>query len=481
MRKKIVLSISTILALFLAFTFLKTEKGIKIAAADTIKAAPAADWAGMKNSAVSDLRALLRIQSIRGNELAVCRLLQSILKKEQIASRIISYPGKPDRASLIAELPGSQPTGGLILTGHMDVVEANADDWDHPPYSADMRDGRIHGRGAVDMKGMLMMELYAFLSIHRAKIPLKRKLMFLAIADEESRSIFGAQFLTQKHPEIFTGYEYVLNEGGIGTVDVAVPGAKIFNLQYAEKGLLWLKLKSKGDSGHGSTPPVHYAALDLMHFFQDLENMEKGTTITDETAAFFYQVGEASSFPNSFVLKRSRNPLIKPLLDGFIQSNRHLRAMTSNTRSFTGFQTEASGTNVIAARAAGKVDIRLLPGVTPEQFTERVKKIAEPYGIEVEVEIADPPTVSPIDGELFQVLARVAMNNVPGSHVTPFLSPGTTDSTYLRRLGLKCYGLIPGIFTSDDIDGMHGKNESITVDNLMLGMKIIYETIAAMN
>ncbi len=482
MRKKILITILFLLVLFSVYLTLNFESGIKIANEGSYPVPKEIiDWELISKNAAVDLEGYLKIPSVRGKEKDAALYLKKIFDREKIPSKIIEYPGMPDRASLVAELPAASDKGGVILTNHLDVVEANSKEWTHPPFSGLNINGRIHGRGAVDMKGMAIMQLHAFIQIKKSNIQLKRKLMYLAIADEESRSIYGAKFLVEKHPEIFKGYEYVLNEGGVGTKDVAIKGSKVFNLQYAEKGILWLKFIAKGISGHGSTPNKRYATLDLIHFLADLQDLETGITITDETSKFFYQMGVASAFPNSFFLKRIRNPVVKFILSGIIKGNRHLSAMTSNTRSITSLNTEKAGANVITDKAEAVVDIRLLPGMMPEIYLSKIQNLAKAHEIEIEVLIKEPPTVSGLDGELFQVLAAVAMKNEKGTVVTPFLSPGTTDSNYLRRIGLKCYGLIPAIMTSDEIDGIHGKNESITVENLKLGSKIIYEMVYGLN
>ncbi|PKA24337.1 peptidase dimerization domain protein [Leptospira sp. mixed culture ATI2-C-A1] len=289
--------------------------------------------------------------------------------------------------------------------------------------------------------------------------------------------------MTSKQKQVFEGYEYALNEGGVATRDIVIQGSTIFNIQYAEKGNIWLRAKIKGTSGHGSSPPSQYPALSLIQFFNEVRELESDIRITSETDAFFYQLGTISSFPNSFFLKNARNPLIKPLLHGTIRSNRHLTAMTTNTKSITGFRTTEGegGENVIAGEASGRLDIRTLPGVDIMEFSNKVKSIAAKYNAEITFTDINPTDVSPINTRLFSTLAAVSVNKFPNSTVTPFLSPGKTDNSYLRRLGIKSYGLIPAVLKSEDIDGMHGKNENMTIDNLELGTKILFETLVEMN
>ncbi len=481
-RRRILMGTGTGVALVLLYVLLSAESGIRIPDKSSLPQAPGGvDWSAVEKEVSRDLIPYLRINTVRGNERAGALFLKAILEKNGIAARLVTFPGAPERAALVAELPGNKSDGGIILANHIDVVEANAAEWIVPPFSGTVKDGRIYGRGAIDMKGMGMMQLYAFILLKRMKVNLERKVMFLATADEESFGPYGAKYLTTTKKEIFQGYKYLWNEGGIGTKDVAFPGSRVFNLQYAEKGILWLKVKAKGTSGHGSTPHPRYAAADLLHFLREVEEMESGIKITAETAAFFRQVGEKAPFPNSFFLKRSRNFLVQKILAPIIQKNRHLTAMTSNTRSFTGLSTEKGGINVITSGAEGTIDIRLLPGNTPEEYLARLKKLADPHGVEIEVMSSTSPTQSPIDSEMFGVMARTAMENAPDAVVAPFLSPGSTDSAHYRAIGLECFGLMPALVNSDDLDGIHGKNENVSLENLRMGTKVIFEAVNGMN
>ena len=477
--KKIFLILCALVLVLFFYTIAFTESGLKNISQSENLNLP--DFNAISEEAANDLQKYIRIKTIRGNEIESANFLKAILEKNGIGVKLISYPGKPDRVNLIAELPGTEEGGGVIFMNHMDVVEAEAAEWKYPPFEGIRIEDRIYGRGAVDMKGLGMMQLHAMLLIKKSGIKLKHKLMFIALADEESRSMHGAQYMVNNHKDLFKGYEFIHNEGGSGTDGVAVKGSKIFNLQYAEKGILWLELEAKGESGHGSTPPVSYAAKNMLEFLLELQTFSKDTIITDITSAFFYQMGVASSFPNSFVLKRSRNPLIQLVLKGVIQSNKHLRAMTSNTISVTGIDSDPIGINVITNHTKATVDIRLLPGVVPDEYLAKIKSIADKYKIEIKVKHSEAATVSPMDSKFFQTLAGTAMKVVPEAVVTPFLSPGTTDSSYYRMHGFKCYGLIPALLTDYELDGIHGKDESIRVIHLKTGIQILYETILNYN
>ncbi|AXR63757.1 M20/M25/M40 family metallo-hydrolase [Leptospira mayottensis] len=477
--KKIAFGFLGAVVLFLIYTIFITEKGIQ--SLKPKSKFEERNYEKLAEDASKDLQAYLRIKTVRGNEKQAVMFLKGLFDKRGIKTTIFEVPSKPERASIMAEIKGIDSEGGLILTSHVDVVEADPNEWVEHPFSGVRKGDRIYGRGAIDVKGLGIMELYAFFLIHDSGIKLKKNLMYLAVSDEESRSEFGMRFLIAKHRDIFNGYEFVHNEGGVGTKDVVVKGSKIFNVQHAEKGAIWLDLESEDISGHGSTPPIQYAALNLIDFLTDLKKMNEVVIIKDETASFFYQMGEVSPFPNSFVLKRSRNPLLAMILNGVIRSNKHLRAMTSNSVSITGIDTHRTGINVITSKVDGTVDIRILPGFNKNEIFEKVKKLGEKYNVRVVARHLEAGTISPVDSKYFKILSSVVQQVVPGAIVTPFLSPGTTDSSYLRMIGFKCYGLIPALMSSEEIDGIHGKNESITVEHLKTGIEILHKTIIEFN
>lgn len=478
--KKMALGFAAVFVLFLGYTVLFTEPRIHPVTPGS--AAPSVDYAVIGEAAAADLQKYIRIATVRGKERDGALFLKAILDQRGIPSRLIAYPGKPERVSLVAELKGKNSAkGGLILTSHIDVVEAVASEWGHPPFAGTRADGKIHGRGAVDTKGLGIMQLHAFLLAHEKKIPLEANLMFLAVADEESRSEHGMRFLIREHREIFNGYEYVWNEGGTGTKDVAIPGTKLFNIQLAEKGAVWLDLKAKANPGHGSTPPTSYAAKSMVDFLTEVQTIAAKTVIADESAAFFSSLAQILPFPQSFALRRSRNPALFPLILKSINKSRHLIAMTRNTVSITGVDSHPLGSNVITSETTGSLDIRILPGEDEKKMLERVQAIGAKHGVEVTARHMEQGSISPMDGLLFRVIAGVAVQVVPGAIAAPFLSPGTTDSSYLRQIGLKCYGLIPALLSTEEIDGIHGKNEHMAVDHLKVGIEILFKSVVEYN
>lgn len=478
---RLLAALAIALALALVHLVLSAEPALELVPAGSLPPAPAVDWKALEPRLVGDLQALLRLQTVRGGERAAAEFLSGLLAAEGVTARVLDIEGAPDRAALVAELPGETDADGLILSGHLDVVEADAAEWSHPPFEGALVDGRIRGRGAIDMKGMVTMELHAFLAVKRAGLRLKRPLMLLFVPDEESGSDHGMSEILRRHGDLFARYTDAIQEGGVGTRDVAVKGATLFNLQHAEKGMVWVRARARGPSGHGSTPPPRYAQKDLVAFLADVQAMEQGLTIGDEAAGFFRALAEPSPFPNSFFLARVRHPLVQRILEGRVRENRHLHAMTTNTRTITGLATPPGGPNVVASGAEAVLDIRTLPGVDPQAYVDRLRAVGRPHGVEIDLIHARAASRSPVDSEVFRTFGAVARRAVPGATVAPFMSPGGTDSAILRAAGKRSYGLIPVVLTAADVDGIHGRDENISVENLVLGTRVVFETVAALN
>jgi len=452
----------------------KKENSVQITLQDNI------DWDSLKIELTGILSDLLQIKTVRQDEVKAALYMQKILQKEGIESKLIPHPDRPDKVSLIAEIGPAESDGGLILLNHLDVVEADPKEWSADPFKAEMKNDVIMGRGALDMKGMGAMELVTFLLLNRNQTPLKHKVMFLATPDEESGGKYGVQFLLSKHEDLFDGYDYVLNEGGFGIEDFPYKGDKIFNVQTAEKGILGVDLTAHSDSGHGSMPTADYSSLQMARAVLELQTFQK-FKLTDVTTEFFHYLGELFHFPQNFLLQRIQNPIVQKIIGQKLMQNRAMNAMLANTVSVTKLQTETMGPNVIPSEAKAYLDVRLLPGEDPKAFFSEIQKVAAKYNVQADMRESYPPTQSSSDTELYGVLYGILKDNVPDAVVTQYLSPGATDSRFFREKGFECYGIIPILIPMEDLAKLHGKNEDISLQNLVLGTKVLFETVVGYN
>lgn len=438
------------------------------------------DWNSIQIELTTILTDLIQIPTIRKDESQAAFYIQKVLEKEGIQAKLIPHPNYPDKVSVVAEIGPENSQNGVILLNHLDVVEVNEADWGTPPFAAEMKDNVIYGRGALDMKGMASMELMAFILLHRMGVQLVNKVMFLSVPDEESGGRLGAQFLLSEHEELFEGYRYVLNEGGFGIKDFPKQGNKLFNIQTSEKGILGLELTAKGASGHGSMPSHKYSSLNMMRLMMELQTLQQ-FQLTNQTIEFFNTMSHFYTFPESFLLQRIQNPLIQKILSPRLMENRTLNAMVTNTISITNLSTDSSAPNVIPSESKAYLDIRTLPGINSEELINVIKKRAEKYDVTVEVKEIYASSESAAENSFYDILYTVLKDNVPESQVTQYLSPGATDNRFFRAKGFECYGIVPILISMEDVSSLHGKNESISLENLKLGTKVIFETLVGFN
>jgi acetylornithine deacetylase/succinyl-diaminopimelate desuccinylase-like protein len=420
----------------------------------------------------------LKIKTIRSNEGLAAQFFKKKFDEAGVKTRLIDIPGHDARTILVAEM-GQNIEGrkGVVLSGHADVVEADASEWKADPFGAKVINNSIYARGAIDMKSVSIFHLFSMLALKKELIKtgatLKRKIMFLLVPGEESGGI-GAKYLVENKKEIFKGYSYLINEGAFFTKDIVSKGLRIANIQYAEKGVLWFNVNSSGKSGHGSVPTPDYAVIKLLNFIDALQSHFSKRMISDEMQMMFHQIGKKTSGVKGFVLKRTHIPLFQNLLKETLNKSKHLNAMTKNTVSITGLSTiDSLGMNVIGSQASAKIDMRILPSFRADDVENKVREIAAKTGVSIEVVQKTDATKSELNSRFFNSLAVVSQSLIKGSTPSPLMSQGATDSLYFRKLGLNCYGFVPIILSAKQLSTMHGVDEHISIDNLKLGSQIM--------
>jgi acetylornithine deacetylase/succinyl-diaminopimelate desuccinylase-like protein len=427
---------------------------------------PAIDWKEVTEEATDLLCRYIAIDTSNppGNEEAAALFLADILRRESLESQL--YQAAPDRANLSARLPGDGSKRPLILLNHTDVVPAEPPFWQEPPFAGIVRDGVIWGRGALDMKGLAVMELMTFLLLKRHGIPLKRDVVFLALADEEMGSEAGVEWMDRHHPEVMEA-EYVLNEGGYGFTELMGVRRPIFNCSIGEKGPLWLKLTAHGTAGHGSVPHDDNSLERLVRALYRIQSWQHPITVLPETELYLrglHEGGFLAEMPDESTLAQAA------------QVNPVIRAVLTNTVSVTTC-TAGYKHNVIPALSEASLDCRLLPGQSAEAFVEEVRGIIDDPKVEIEEVYRSETVSSPVQTELFSILRDVICERIENALVLPSISPGFTDSRLFRRRGVVAYGLIPVLLEPVEAATIHGHNERISVENLRLGTQLLFETV----
>jgi acetylornithine deacetylase/succinyl-diaminopimelate desuccinylase-like protein len=426
----------------------------------------------IKDEAVKLLTDLIRINTVNppGNELEAARYVKEILDREGIENTI--HEAAPGRANLVARIPGTGRFKPLVLLSHLDVVEANPAQWKHDPFGGIITDDYIWGRGALDMKGMLTMELLALLQIKRSGKAPDRDLILVAAADEEAGGERGISWLLEQGIPGLKEAEYVINEGGEG---VTLDGRPIYSCQNGEKGVLWVNLGVTGTPGHASMPVKDNAILHMNQVLNRLSGLKPELTLSATTRAYITAIANAKgiTLPPDPELRDQR---LKRLISQELEHERSLQAMFYHTISPT-IMMAGMKTNVLPEKCELTLDCRLLPGETPESFLRKLQDRIDDPQITMEIIHAAPPTESSVDTELFKVMERVVDRENSQALVVPYLSPGGTDSRYFRRLGITAYGFMPILISEEELQRMHGIDERLSLANLEQGTRILTQVV----
>jgi acetylornithine deacetylase/succinyl-diaminopimelate desuccinylase-like protein len=436
-------------------------------------AVPNIDWDAITEEATRLLSDFIRIDTSNppGREKAACDWLAGLFRAEGIDD-IAFYDASDgsehglERMNMTVTMRGDGTKAPLVLLNHTDVVPVERQYWTFEPFSGAVVDGTIYGRGALDMKSMGIMELIAMFLIKRHKLPHTRDIVYMALADEEAGGVWGIEWMAQHHPETLDA-EYVINEGGWGQAEVFGTRRPAFNCSISEKGPLWLKLTAEGRPGHGSVPHPDNALERLIRALNRIQEWSRPMTVIPELREYWERLWRArvlSEEPTQEALER---------LGG---QNLLAKAILTNTLSTTSLHSGMKH-NVIPAIAEATIDIRLLPGTDPDEFTQQVRDVVDDAKVRVEPIFVSSTDSSPIDTELFGIIEDVVRDTVEEALVLPSVSAGFTDSRVFRRKGVTSYGFIPYLLEQNEAMTVHGHDERITVENLRLGCQVLFETV----
>lgn len=430
------------------------------------------DWQPVFAEALGIFVRYLQINTTNppGNETEAARFLGAILEAEGIGTEYLEP--QPGREILIATLRGDGSKRPMMLCNHTDVVPVEEKYWDYPPFGGVVEDGNVYGRGAVDMKGCGVMQLMAFLLLHRQRAPLMRDLVFCAVPDEEMGSQWGMNWLCENRPDL-VDVEFELSEGGAGASRFAGKQAKLFNVATNEKLGAGLRLTAVGKPGHGSRPHEDNSAIHLMRALLKLHEWDRGITYTPDTLGYLQRLAEAGLMP----------PLDqRDEVEAQIRRSPQMYAAFVNTLNVTVVNSGIKS-NVIPAKSEAIIDCRILPGESREAWKQAVSDYVDDPRITVEFarNVPVPPNVAAEwDTELFRAINAVIHESMEDAVVVPGMTVGATDNRFLRARGIPAYGFIPCLLSPEESAGFHGNNEFLTVDNLNMGIELMYEIVRRM-
>jgi acetylornithine deacetylase/succinyl-diaminopimelate desuccinylase-like protein len=370
----------------------------------------------------------------------------------------------PKRTSLVARMEGqdrSKPA--LLIHGHLDVVPANASDWKHHPFSGEVADGLVWGRGAVDMKDMDAIMLAVARQRRKEGRKPARDVVLAFTADEEAGGNWGAKFLTEEHRDLFDGVTEAIGE--VGGFSLSVGDKRLYAVQTAEKGLSWMRLTATGTAGHGSMIHRDNAVTTLAEAVARVGRHQWPTQLPDATKAFLEKAGEA--------LNIEFNPedpaSIVDRLGGMSKMVGATTQHTANpTRLNAGYKV-----NVIPQTATAELDGRFLPGREDEFFA----RLDQLLGPEVSREFIhhDIALETTADGAIWTAMADALTAEDPEATVVPYCLSAGTDAKWFSKIGIRCFGFSPLRLPPElDFFGMfHGIDERVPMTGLQFGVRVI--------
>lgn len=376
----------------------------------------------------------------------------------------------PGRASVVTRVAGADPARpALLVHGHLDVVPAQASDWQVDPFAGEVRDGCLWGRGAVDMKDMDAMILAAVRGLVRSGTPPPRDLVVAFLADEEAGGGYGARWLVDHRADLFEGANEAVSE--VGGFSVEVGGRRAYLLQTAEKGIAWLRLVAAGRAGHGSQINDDNAVTRLCAAVARIGEHSWPIHVTPTVRAFLDGIEEISGVP---LPPDDPDALVATLGS----TARFVGATLQNTANPTVLHAGYKQ-NVIPGKATALLDCRFLPG-HEEELRSTVAELAGD-GVLVESVHRGVSLEAPFSGALVEAMVGALRAEDPGAAVLPYCLSGGTDNKSFSDLGMTGYGFAPLRLPPDlDFAGMfHGVDERVPLDALRFGVRVLSRFLTA--
>ncbi|AZS88220.1 M20/M25/M40 family metallo-hydrolase [Streptomyces griseoviridis] len=381
------------------------------------------------------------------------------------------FESHPGRASTVARIEGEDPSRpALLIHGHTDVVPANADDWTHHPFSGEVADGCVWGRGAVDMKDMDAMTLAVVRDRLRSGRKPPRDIVVAFLADEEAGGKYGARHLVDHHPDLFEGVTEAISEVG-GFSFTVNEQRRLYLIQTAEKGMHWMKLTVAGTAGHGSMIHRDNAITELSEAVARLGRHRFPVRVTKTTRAFLDELGDALG-----------TELDPEDMEGTLARLGGIAKLIGATLSNTANPTQLGAgykVNVIPGEATAHVDGRFLPGFE-EEFLADLDRILGPKVRREDVH-ADKAVETTFDGALVDAMQSALLAEDPAAKAIPYMLSGGTDAKSFDDLGIRGFGFAPLKLPPElDFAGMfHGVDERVPVGGLKFGVRVLDRFIDA--
>ena len=414
-----------------------------------------------------------------GNTAALDDLIAAKLRALGFSVEVVATP-QPGKSHLIARLRGDGSARPVVLASHADVVGVERDKWSVDPFAGVVKDGYVWGRGAIDFKGGVAVFAESVMRLARNKIPLRRDVIFLVEADEESAP-YNTSWLAESHWNAMD-CEFALNEGG-WIMKRSNGKIRYVSISTADKSSLSLVLTAHGTSTHSSMPRADNAIFRLSKAMARLADYDTKPQLIASTREFFRTLAKTSEPPESlyfYDLVDSKDPAAIARADHEISKDYLLHAIMRNTIAPVFLNAGFRG-NVIPGSAQATINFRVLPGTTAADLIAEIKTVIADPNVDVTglgtVPLAPPRIESQTNTDLYRALSESAGRLWPGVPVTPYVFQAGTDAGPWRRRGVPVYGIYPYPISEDDLSRMHGNDERVPIDSLEQGTDLIYHTL----
>jgi acetylornithine deacetylase/succinyl-diaminopimelate desuccinylase-like protein len=430
--------------------------------------------------AVTWMQQYLRIDTTNppGNEMRAVAFYKKILDAEGIENRVFEYT--PGRGDLWARIPANRGEANshlrpIVLLNHMDVVTSDASHWRVPPFSGEIKDGYIWGRGAQDMKDEGLAQLVVMVMLKREKIALNRDVIFVAVSDEEADGT-GSDWFIEHQRDLLGNAEFLINEGGENLLENGK--VKYIGVDVGEKTSYWLHVVAHGRPGHGSRPNADSAPVRLVRALNKIIAYKTPLRVLPVVEEFLRDMAPYEPAEQAAYYRNVRKAIEEKKFQEEVERNESLNFLLRDTISLT--MLGGSGqTNVIPPEAWANLDVRILPGGDPKAVLETLRHVVNDPNVTIEplereFRIAN---YSGTDNALYAAIREVSGKYFPGTPVVPHITSGYTENQRYRPLGIIAYGFNPYTATDEEGNTEHGNDERIRVEEVRRGPGILFDVV----
>jgi acetylornithine deacetylase/succinyl-diaminopimelate desuccinylase-like protein len=429
--------------------------------------------------ALTWMQKYLRIDTTNppGHEMRAVAFYKKILDEEGIENRAFEYA--PGRGDLWARLPHTtaQAQRPIVLLNHMDVVTSDAAHWKVPPFSGEIKDGWLWGRGAQDMKDEGLAQLVVMVMLKREKVELDRDVIFLAVADEEAYGT-GTDWFIAHQRDLLEDAEFLINEGGENLLENGK--VKYVGVDVGEKTTFWLHVVAHGRPGHASRPIPESAPNRLVRALDRILAYRTPLKVLPVVDEFLREMAAYEPPEQARVYRNIRKAIEDRKFQQDVEKNESLNFLLRDTISLT-MMGGSEQTNVIPPEAWANLDVRILPGGNPKALLEQIRRVVDDPNVTVEPLNAEfrEANYSPTNTVLYDAIRKVSGKYFTGTPVVPHITSGYTENQRYRPLGINAYGFTPYAATEEEGNTEHGNDERIRVEEVRRGPRILFDVVAA--